>query len=214
MTRKKAFKISLALVVAFGGAALLPPSALAYCLNGLRWFPGSLASENVYYNSSGKVTSGQCISSPAMDAQVTNAIGVWDVLKYNGTTTKKANAKDDQNTVGWANLGGTTLGITNYLKKDRFLTKFDTCGGGPWAELYEADVRLSKTFRWTDGVVACPCAAGSAYSLGSVSEHEFGHVIGLCHENDFDTLMNSSIGACLNDRKGSDESAGENALCY
>ena len=213
MTNDVKFKIG-ATVAAFGAVAMLSTSALAYCLNGVRWFPGGLASENVYYNSAKKVTTGQCISSSTMDNQVISGITAWDVLNYAGTTTKTPNKKDSQNTVGWAKLGGTTLGITNYLDYDRFRTKTASCSGSTlWAELYEVDVRLSTSYRWVD-TGPCPCAAGSAFHLGGVSQHEFGHVIGLCHENDFATLMNSSVGACSVTNKGSDETQGEDALCY
>jgi hypothetical protein len=208
----KTFAIGAA---AFGAVALLSASAFAYCLNGVRWYPGSPDSEDVFYNSAKKVTSGQCISSTAMDNEVTGGITVWNVLNYAGTTTKTPNKKDGTNVVGWAKLGGTTLGITNYLDYDRFRTKTASCSGSTlWSELYEVDVRLSTSYRWYDGTGACPCAAGSAMDLGGVSEHEFGHVIGLCHENDFATLMNSSVGACSHVAKGSDETAGENAICY
>jgi len=47
-----------------------------------------------------------------------------------------------------------------------------------------------------------------------VAQHEFGHVIGLCHTNTPSSLMYPSFGACQNKSKGSDENAGENALCY
>lgn len=213
MKNSMTFKIG-ATVVAFGAAAMLSTSALAYCLNGVRWFPGSLDSENVYYNSNKKVTSGQCISPETMDSQVISGITAWKVLNYAGTTTKVPNRKDGQNTVGWAKLGGTTLGVTNYLNYDKFRTKTSSCGGSTlWSELYEADVRLATSYRWVD-TGACPCAAGSAYHLGGVSEHEFGHVIGLCHESGFPTLMNPSVSACSVTHAGSDEWQGETALCY
>ena len=204
-----------ATVAAFGAAALLSTSAFAYCLNGVRWYPGSPDSENVYYNSAKKVTSGQCISSATMDNEVIGSITVWKVLNYAGTTTKVPNHKDGTNVVGWAKLGGTTLGITNYLNYDKFRTKTASCSGSTlWSELYEADVRLTTVYRWYDGAVACPCTAGSAYDLGGVAEHEFGHVIGLCHEDGLNTLMNTSVAACEHQAKGSDEIAGENAICY
>jgi hypothetical protein len=188
-------------------SALVAPAALAYCLTGVR-LP---ADANVYYNPNGKVTSGQCISASQMDSAVTSGTS-WRALQYAGTTTKTANKRDGQNTVGWAKLGGGTLGVTNYLTNARFRTV--SCGGNLFANLYEADVRLTTTYRWTSGGGQCPCAAGPAFYLNAVSEHEFGHVIGLCHTNNPNSLMYPSFGTCENKTSGGDENSGENALCY
>jgi len=188
-------------------SALVAPAALAYCLTGVR-LP---ADANVYYNPNVKVTSGQCISASQMDSAVTSGTS-WRALQYAGTTTKTANKRDGQNTVGWAKLGGGTLGVTNYLNNDRFRTV--SCGGNLFANLYEADVRLTTTYRWTSGGGQCPCAAGPAFYLNAVSEHEFGHVIGLCHTNNPNSLMYPSFGTCENKTSGGDENSGENALCY
>ena len=197
------------------GAAVLgtalAPYAFAYCLTGVRW-PDNNRPADVFYNSSGKVTSGQCISSSQMDAAVTGGISPWKAIRSAGSTSAKANRRDGQNTVGWANLGGGTLGITNYLSNDN--TRTVACGGNLFANLYEADVRITTAYRWTSGGGPCPCAAGSAFYLNAVSAHEFGHVIGLCHTSQPSSLMYPSFGACENKNKGSDETAGENALCY
>jgi len=195
-------------ILAAAAAALVAPAALAYCLTGVRW----PADANVYYNTGGKVTSGQCISSSQMDSAVTSGIGAWRAIHYAGTTTKTANKRDGQNTVGWARLGGGTLGVTNYLSYDRNRTV--ACGGNVFANLYEADVRITTTYRWTSGGGQCPCAAGPAYYLNAVSEHEFGHVIGLCHTNNPSSLMYPSFGTCENKSASGDENSGENALCY
>ena len=192
-------------------AATLTPAIFAYCLTGVRWPDGSRPAP-VYYNPSGKVTTGQCISSAQLDSAVTGGISPWKAISYAGTTTKAANKKDGQNTVGWARLGGGTLGITNYLNNDKFRTV--PCGGNTFANLYEADVRITTVYRWTSPQGSCPCAAGAAYYLNGVATHEFGHVIGLCHTNTPSSLMYPSFGTCENKNKGSDETAGENALCY
>jgi len=189
-------------------AALFPTDAAAYCLTGVRW----PSTGNVYYNPSGKVTSGQCISASQLDSAVTSGISPWRAISYKGTTTKTANKRDGQNTVGWANLGGQTLGITNYLSYDRQRTV--PCGGNLFANIYEADVRVTTAYRWTSGGGQCPCAAGPAFYLNGVSEHEFGHVIGLCHTNNPSSLMYPSFGVCENKSSGGDENSGENALCY
>lgn len=93
-----------------GGLLMLAiPEVAAYCLIGVRW-PDDNQPAPVYYNPNGKVTSGQCISSSQMDSAVTGGITPWRAISYAGTTTKTANKRDLQNTVGWANLGGQRWG--------------------------------------------------------------------------------------------------------
>jgi Matrixin len=198
-----------ALAAALCGAAV--PQAFAYCLTGVRWPDGDRPAD-VFYNTKGKVTSGQCISSAQMDSAVTGSVSPWKAIRYAGTTSKGANKRDGQNTIGWAKLGGGTLGITNYLSYDR--TRTASCKGNLFANLYEADVRLTTSYRWTSPSGSCPCAAGSAYYVDGVATHELGHVIGLCHTTDPSDLMYPSFGACEDKNKSSDETAGENALCY
>jgi len=188
-------------------ASLLVPAVAAYCLTGVR-LP---ATADVFYNPSGKITTGQCISASQMDSAVTSGTS-WKALHLAGTTTKAPNKRDGQNTVGWAKLGGGTLGVTNYLDYDR--TRTFACKGNLFSNLHEADVRITTSYRWTSGGGQCPCAAGSAYYLNAVALHEFGHVIGLCHTNVPSDLMYPSFGACENKNKSSDETAGESALCY
>jgi hypothetical protein len=188
-------------------ASLLAPAALAYCLTGVR-LPSTA---NVYYNPNGKITSGQCISASQLDSAVTGGAS-WKAVHYAGTTSKLPNKRDGQFTVGWAKLGGGTLGVTNYLDYDR--TRTVACKGNLFSNLYEADVRVTTTYRWTSGGGQCPCAAGPAFYLNAVSLHEFGHVIGLCHTNQPSSLMYPSFGTCENKNKSSDETAGESALCY
>jgi hypothetical protein len=196
-------------VLTLAALAVVAPAAWAYCLTGLKW--PTPPDATLRYNASGKVTSGQCISSSQMDSAVTGTIGTWKALTYAGTTTKKANKRDGQNTVGWANLGGQTLGITNYLT---YGTPILACGANSFYTAYEVDVRLTTVFRWTSTAGTCPCAAGSAFYLNAVAEHEYGHVVGLCHVGNAGSLMYASFGVCQNKSKGSDENAGENALCY
>jgi hypothetical protein len=192
-------------------AALAVSSVRAYCLTGVRW-PDGARPAPMYYNSKGKLGTGQCISSSQMDDAVKNGVTVWKAIAWAGATTATANKRDGKNVLGWANLGGSTLGITNYLSYDRYRTV--PCGSNYFANLYEVDVRFTTQYRWTSGQGGCPCAAGSAIYLNSVSAHENGHVIGLCHVNDPKALMYPSTGVCENKGKTSDETAGENALCY
>lgn len=195
-------------IVAGIAAFLVAPAAFAYCLTGVRWD----SQANIYYNSSGKITSGQCISASAMDSAVTGGVTPWSAIRNAGSTGNRPNRRDGQNVVGWAKLGGGTLGVTNYLSYSSGITS--TCGGNGFRSLFEADVRITTTYRWTSGGGGCPCAAGSAFYLNAVSAHEFGHVIGLCHVNQPSSLMYPSFGVCENKNKGSDENAGENATCW
>lgn len=189
----------------------LAPQALAFCLTGVRW-PDADRPAPVFYNAGGKVTSGQCITSAQMDSAVAGSVAAWKEISYAGTTTKTANKRDGQNTIGWARLGGGTLGITNYLQNDR--TRTVACKGNLFANLFEADVRITTSFRWTSPSGSCPCAAGAAFYLDGVATHELGHVIGLCHTTVPSDLMYPSFGTCEEKSKSSDETAGENALCY
>jgi hypothetical protein len=191
-------------------AGLLCGTAGAYCLTGVRI--GTPPDANVYYNPSGKVTSGQCISASQMDSAVTgSAITAWRALRYAGTTSSRPNRRDGRYVVGWANLGGQTLGVTNYLSYGNPIVG---CGSNSFYTLFEADVRLTTSYRWTSTSGSCPCSAGSAFYLNAVSQHEFGHVVGLCHTNTPSSLMYPSFGVCENKSKGGDENSGENALCY
>lgn len=209
MRRKLGFLLTAGCVVVL--LALSAPAVFAYCLTGVRW-PDNNRPAPVYYNPSGKVTTNQCITAAQMDSAVTSGISPWKAIAYAGTTSKAANKRDGQNTVGWARLGGGTLGITNYLSNDN--TRTVACKGNLFANLYEADVRITTTYRWTSPQGSCPCAAGSAYYVDGVSEHEFGHVVGLCHTNTPSSLMYPSFGTCEDKNKSSDETAGESALCY
>ena len=104
----------------------------------------------------------------------------WKALHFAGTTTKAPNKRDGQNTVGWAKLGGGTLGVTNYLSNDR--TRTVACKGNLFRESLRGRRAHHHDLPVDVGRWAVPaCAAGPAYYLNAVSTHEFGHVIGLCH---------------------------------
>src|SRR5512134_2128000 len=135
-----ALRIVVAAAALVAATFLVVSDARAYCLTGVRW-PDDNRPADMFYNPNGKVTSGQCISASQMDSAVTSGITPWQAIRYAGTTSSKANAKDGRNVVGWAKLGGQTLGVTNYLSYDRFRTV--ECGGNLFSNLYEADVRLT-----------------------------------------------------------------------
>lgn len=202
-------KIMIGSLVATALGLLAVSTVFGYCLNGLRW-PDNNNPADVYYNSKNKTTSGQCISSSQLDSAAISGINAWGELRYAGSTTKTANKKDGQNTLGWANLGGQTLGITNFLSYDKWKTV--PCNGNYFANLYESDVRISNVFRMTSSGGQCPCSYGSAFYVNSISTHEFGHVIGLCHVSQRASLMYPSFDVCESKNKTSDENAGESAI--
>ncbi|HEX5041515.1 MAG TPA: matrixin family metalloprotease [Candidatus Polarisedimenticolaceae bacterium] len=204
MTKTLRFAGIACLAVAVVAVAASPVSA--YCLTGVKW--GSQG--QIFYNSSGKVTSGQCATN--LDSAVTGGIGAWgNMIRNAGATGNRPNRRDGKNVLGWAKLGGGTLGVTNYLS---YGSPILSCGGNSFQSLFEADVRISTTYRWASGNGACPCAQGSAFFVDDVSTHEFGHVIGLCHSNQPAALMYPSFGVCENKGIGPDDTAGKNALCY
>src|SRR5678816_2622366 len=132
--RRALIVASIAVVLA---GATLPASA--YCLTGIRW----PSNTTVSYNPSGKVTgSVQCGGdASAMDSAVRGGDS-WSRMSIpSGTTSAKPNRQDGQNTVGWARLGGGTLGVTNYLNTDRFYNW--QCGSNRFANAYEVDVRIT-----------------------------------------------------------------------
>lgn len=78
---------------------------------------------------------------------------------------------DGFNDVGWARLGGNTLGVTWYgISRD------------------EADMALNTRFGWSPGCVA----VSGKYDLQTVYLHENGHVAGLDHSSDRSAVMYAS----------------------
>lgn len=190
--------------------AVATPEARAYCLWGYKWRTTPVS---MYYNASGKITSGQCISSAQLDSAITGKITAWRALRYAGTTTRSGNVRDGFNVIGWRNLGATgTLGVTYRLNNSSSRTQ--SCGANSFFEFFETDVLFNTVYRWTSRAGTCPCTAGSGYYLDTVADHEFGHVIGLCHSSVTSALMYPSVGACQSKGHSSDDNAGQNALCY
>lgn len=128
--------------------------------------------------------SGQAVSA-ADDLQATQSTwsgvtGSRFRMASGGTTTRCPSLSkscrggqrfDGNNDVGWARLGGRTLGVT-------------------WSSssIDEADMVLNTAFRWSDG---CTQAQGT-YDVRSVLLHENGHVAGLGHSSDPSAVMYST----------------------
>jgi hypothetical protein len=151
-----------------------PPESAAYTFNGLRWDRLPVVQN---YNPAGQPTT-------AARTALTNTYGDWSNVSgstyriTSGTTTSRcpslvqqcpgAQRFDGYNDVGWAQLGGGTLGVTWYS------TSVD-----------EADMAISTRYAWSTG---CRNVAG-AYDLETVYLHENGHVAGLGHSSDRNAVM-------------------------
>ena len=83
---------------------------------------------------------------------------------------------DGNNDVGWASIGGSTLGVTWFVTS-----------GDP-----EADMALNTRFTWKQ---TCDSSGGSGIDLETVFLHENGHVAGLDHANRTDSVMYPSYQA-------------------
>jgi hypothetical protein len=90
----------------------------------------------------------------------------WVLLRVVGTTTRDAtNHSDGNNDIAWADLSGSTLGV-------------NTCAYIPGGYRIDSDTQLDNSARiWTI------TAEAGKVDLRSVSEHEFGHGIGLGHSD-------------------------------
>ena len=151
-----------------------PPQSAAYTFNGLRWDVLPVVQS---YNPSGEPTT-------AARAALTNTYPDWSSVPAStyritsgGTTTRCPSLVrecrgqqrfDAFNDVGWARLGGGTLGVTWYG------TATD-----------EADMAINTRYAWT---TTCTQVAG-AFDLETVYLHENGHVAGLGHSNDTNAVM-------------------------
>jgi Matrixin len=151
-----------------------PPQSSAFAFNGLFWDVLPVVQS---YNPAGQPTG-------AAENALTNTHGDWSGVSgssyrigYGGTTNRCPSLVrecqgpqffDGNNDVGWARLGGSTLGVTWYG------TSID-----------EADMALNTRFPWTTGCVQVP----GAYDLETVYLHENGHVAGLDHSSDPNAVM-------------------------
>jgi hypothetical protein len=144
-----------------------------YFYTGLRWDPPSVTQN---YNRSGE----RLNAKTALTNTYSDWGNVFDSafrIGYGSDTNRcpslvnecpGAQANDGHNDVGWASLGGSTLGVTWYTF------------AGP-----ETDMALNTGFTWKS---TCS-SSGSGYDVETVFLHENGHVAGLDHAKRTDSIM-------------------------
>src|SRR5215212_4751517 len=109
-----------------------------------------------------------CLTSVAF------GINAWGIASKGGSTTKSGAKRDGQNVISWGKLGGTTLGVTNYISTDT--NQSQVCSGNLIYRFTEVDVRFNSAYNWQ---TSSTCTNG--IDLAGVSTHEFGHAVGLGH---------------------------------
>ena len=172
-------------IALFLALSCLASSAFAYSLNGRKWFSSNDA--RFYLNNANGATC--CLSASAQASQITSGITPWGIAGYGGTTTKSGAKRDGQNVISWGKLGGTTLGVTNYISTDT--SQSQVCNGSLIYRFTEVDVRFNNAFNWQ---TSSGCSNG--FDLAGVSTHEFGHAVGLGHSNVSGSTMYPSVAAC------------------
>jgi len=181
----------------------LASSAFAYTLNGRKWFASGDA--KFYLNNSNGPAC--CLTSSQQSSAITSGISAWGILSYGGSTTKSGAKADGQNVISWSKLGGTTLGVTNYVTTDT--SQSVVCNGTLLYRFTEVDVRFNNAFSWQ---TSSGCSGG--YDLTGVTTHEFGHAAGLGHSTVASATMYPSVAACDFSKSSldSDDKAGYSAI--
>lgn len=173
-------KVALFLVL-----TCLSSAAFGYSLNGRKWFDSQDAV--FYLNNSNGATC--CISSSQQSSQILSGINAWGIAGHGGSTNLSGAKRDGQNVISWGKLGGTTLGVTNYISTNT--SQSQVCNGTLIYRFEEVDVRFNNAFRW---MTSSGCSSG--FDLAGVSTHEFGHAVGLGHSSVRSATMYASVAAC------------------
>jgi hypothetical protein len=167
------------------GILCISSAAFSYTLNGRKWF--SSADARFYLNSANGP--GCCLSASAQNSQIISGINAWGIASHGGSTTRSGAKRDGQNVISWGKLGGTTLGVTNYISTDTGQSQ--VCNGALIYRFTEVDVRFNNQFSWQN---SSGCSGG--FDLEGVSTHEFGHAVGLGHSNVSGATMYPSVSTC------------------
>jgi hypothetical protein len=190
-------------VVLFAALFCITSAAFGYTLNGRKWF--SSAEAKFYLNNSNGPSC--CLSSSQQDSLITSGINAWGIASKGGTTTKSGARNDGQNVISWAKLGGTTLGVTNYVTTDQ--SQSQVCNGNLIYRFVEVDVRFNNAYSWQ---TSSGCSNG--IDLAGVATHEFGHAVGLGHSTVLDATMYPSVAYCDFSKSSlaSDDKAGYSSI--
>ena len=172
-------------VALFAAFFCITSAAFGYTLNGRKWFAS--ADAKFYLNNADGPAC--CLTSSQQSSQILSGITPWGIASNGGTTTRSGARRDGQNVISWGKLGGTTLGVTNYISTDT--SQSQVCNGNLIYRFTEVDVRFNNAFNWQ---TSSTCTNG--YDLAGVSTHEFGHAVGLGHTNVTGATMYPSVRAC------------------
>jgi|SRR5918999_1332104 hypothetical protein len=172
-------------IALYAALLCLSSSVFGYTLNGRKWFTSSDA--RFFYNGANGATC--CLSASEQQSQIVSGITPWAIASFGGSTSASGAKRDGVNAISWGKLGGTTLGVTNYVSTNTSQTQ--VCNGNLLARFQEVDVRFNNQFRWMN---ANNCSSG--FDLAGVSTHEFGHAVGLGHTDVPGATMFPSVGAC------------------
>lgn len=172
-------------IALFLAVTCIASSAFAYSLNGRKWFSSSDA--RFFLNNSNGPSC--CLSASQQSSQILSGITPWGIASHGGSTTRSGAKRDGQNVISWGKLGGTTLGVTNYISTDT--SQSQVCNGVLIYRFTEVDVRFNNAFDWQ---TSSTCTTG--FDLAGVSTHEFGHAVGLGHTNVQGATMYPSVARC------------------
>jgi hypothetical protein len=172
-------------IALYAALLCLSSSLFGYTLNGRKWFTSGEAT--FYYNASNGPAC--CLSASEQQNEIVSGINAWNIAGFGGSTTKSGAKKDGVNAISWSKLGGTTLGVTNYVSTDT--SQSQVCNGNLLYRFQEVDIRFNNAFKWQ---TANSCSGG--YDLDGVATHEMGHGVGLGHSNVQGATMYPSVAAC------------------
>lgn len=172
-------------IALFAAFFCITSAAFGYTLNGRKWFTS--ADARFYLNNANGPAC--CLTSSQQSSQILSGITPWGIASHGGSTTKSGAKRDGQNVISWGKLGGTTLGVTNYIGTDN--NQSQVCGGNLIYRFTEVDVRFNNAFSWQ---TSSGCSNG--FDLAGVSTHEFGHAVGLGHSNVNGATMFPSVAPC------------------
>ncbi len=173
-------------IALIGGVLFLSASlSYGYTLTGRKWF----SSGDAVFHLNSANGPACCLSSSALNNAILSGISAWGTVSHGGTTSASGARADGVNAISWGKLGGTTLGVTNYVTTDT--SQSQVCNGVLLYRFEEVDVRFNNAYSWQ---TSSGCSGG--FDLSGVSVHEFGHVIGLGHSSVQSATMYASVAAC------------------